>query len=72
MTERRDSQGRPTQRQMQILRLIAQGHANKAIARQLGITLNTVKCHNYRMFTRLGVTTRTGAVVLAYRNGWIA
>jgi DNA-binding NarL/FixJ family response regulator len=57
-----------TPRESEILRLIAQGHTNKQIARQLGISEKTVKTHCSRLFQRIGVVDRTQAAVWATRN----
>lgn len=52
-----------SERQNEILRLIAQGKSNKEIAHQLGLTTGTVKQHVYALFRKLGVRNRTMAVV---------
>jgi DNA-binding NarL/FixJ family response regulator len=57
-----------TPRESEILRLIAEGHTNKQIARQLGISEKTVKTHCSRLFQRIGVIDRTQAAVWATRN----
>jgi DNA-binding NarL/FixJ family response regulator len=55
-------------RERQVLALVGQGHANKQIARQLGITERTVKAHLTRIFERLGVTDRTQAAIWAQHH----
>ena len=52
-------------RQQQVLRLIAAGLANKQIARRLGIAESTVKVHTGNIFRRIGVTDRTSAALWA-------
>lgn len=52
-------------REDQVLRLLAQGLANKQIARSLGITERTVKVHVGNVFRRLGVSDRTSAALWA-------
>lgn len=52
-------------REEQVLRLVAAGLANKNIARQLGIAERTVKAHLTNIFQRLGVTDRTQAALWA-------
>lgn len=52
-------------REMDVLDLLALGHANKVIARKLAISPNTVKTHLARLFDKLGATTRTGAIANA-------
>ncbi len=57
-----------TRRELEILRLIVEGNANKQISRVLGISEKTVKSHCGRMFQRINVTDRTQAAVWATRN----
>ena len=52
-------------REEQVLRLVASGLANKHIARRLGIAERTVKAHLTNIFQRLGVTDRTQAALWA-------
>jgi LuxR family maltose regulon positive regulatory protein len=52
-------------RELQVLRLIAAGASNQEIARALNLTLNTVKKHSSNLFAKLGVTSRTQAVARA-------
>jgi DNA-binding NarL/FixJ family response regulator len=52
-------------RELQVLRLIAQGLANKQIGRALGISERTVKIHVGNVFRRLGVADRTSAALWA-------
>ena len=56
-------------RELEIWLLLAEGHSNRRIARQLGITENTVKGHVSALLVKLGVVSRVQAVVLAYRAG---
>lgn len=58
-----------SQRQMEVLHLAAQGLANKDIARALKRTENTVKVHLRNAYAKLGVSTRTQAMVAATRLG---
>jgi len=55
-------------RELQVLRLVAKGMANKQIGRALGITERTVKVHVGHVFRRLGVTDRTSAAIWARAN----
>jgi DNA-binding NarL/FixJ family response regulator len=59
-------------REVDILRLVANGHANKQIARDLSITEDTVKAHLRNIFGKLDVADRTHAVTVAVRRGIIA
>ncbi|MFG3602476.1 response regulator [Micromonospora chersina] len=52
-------------RERDVLELVAQGLANKQIARRLGITERTVKAHVGSLFRRIGVTDRTSAALWA-------
>lgn len=55
-------------REAEVLALVAEGLANKQIARRLGITVGTVKAHLTRIFEQLGVADRTQAALWAQRN----
>jgi DNA-binding NarL/FixJ family response regulator len=55
-------------REVEVLRLVAQGLANKQIARALGITERTVKAHLGRVFREIGVLDRTSAALWARDN----
>ena len=57
-----DPLARLTERQQQVIRLLSQGHANKVIARQLGISPSTVKVHVHAAFRALGVHSRLAAL----------
>lgn len=61
-----------TPREIEVLRLLAEGLANKAIALQLGISEHTVKFHLNAILGKLGAQSRTEAVVTAIRLGLIA
>ena len=55
-------------REREVLDLVAEGLANKQIARRLGITERTVKVHLGSVFRRIGVTDRTSAALWARDN----
>lgn len=57
-----------TGRETEVLRLVAQGLANKQIARVLGISERTVKAHLTNAFGRIGVTDRTSAALWVQRH----
>ena len=61
-----------TDREGQILRLIAQGLSNAEIAAQLVVSAETVKTHVGHVLTKLGARDRTQAVIRAYHSGFIA
>jgi DNA-binding NarL/FixJ family response regulator len=58
-----------TARQLDVLRLIAQGKPNKLISRELGLAERTVKAHISAVFRALHVTSRTQAALAAERLG---
>lgn len=62
----RDPAGRaPTDRQRQVLTLIAQGHSNKAIARTLGVSPATIKTHVANALASVGAANRAEAAIRA-------
>jgi DNA-binding NarL/FixJ family response regulator len=60
-----------TSREVQVLELLAEGLANKAIAARLGISDQTVKFHVASISSKLGAVNRTDAVRRAVRRGLI-
>ncbi|PWT75502.1 MAG: DNA-binding response regulator [Chloroflexi bacterium] len=61
-----------TERETDVLRLLAQGQANKHIARSLHIAEKTVKVHVSNILSKLGVQSRTQAALYAVRIGLVA
>jgi len=61
--------GRLSERQSQVLRSLAEGRANKEIARDLGLTPNTVKTHVAQVMALLGAANRTEAAAKARALG---
>jgi DNA-binding NarL/FixJ family response regulator len=61
-----------TQRELDVLRLLAEGLRQEEIGRRLGIGPETVRTHVRKACTRLGATSRTQAVATALRQGLIA
>src|SRR5574341_570106 len=59
-------------RELEILKLVATGASNKEIAQKLSITLNTVKVHLRNIFAKIGVASRTEAAMYAVRLGLAA
>jgi NarL family two-component system response regulator LiaR len=58
-----------TPREREVLALLAQGRANKVIARDLGVSERTVKTHVSNILAKLNLTDRTQAAVYAVRHG---
>jgi LuxR family maltose regulon positive regulatory protein len=55
-----------TERELEILRLICAGYSNPEIAKELVVTLNTVKKHTSNIYSKLGVRSRTQAIARAH------
>ena len=66
------SHGPLSDRESEVLGLLAKGLANKQIALALGISEHTVKFHVSSIYTKLNVTNRTEALREGLRGGWIA
>ena len=61
-----------TERQAELLQLVAAGHDNIAIARRLGLSPGTVRTHLEHIYARLGVSSRTAAAARAFPDTtWI-
>lgn len=60
-----------SQREMEVLHLATQGLSNQDIADKLSLSLRTVQAHLGHIFNKLGVSSRTEAVVRALKEGWI-
>jgi len=61
-----------TDREREVLTLIARGLSNQELAEQLFIADNTVKTHVKRIFTKLGARDRAQAIVIAYESGLVS
>ncbi len=60
-----------TPREIEVLRMVAEGLGNKEIASRLGISDHTVKFHISSIFAKLGASSRTEAVTVGIRQGLI-
>ena len=58
-----------SQRELEVLGLIARGHTNKDAAAQLFISEATVKTHLLHIYAKLGVKDRAAAVAVGYERG---
>lgn len=63
--------GNPTERELAVLKLVAQGHSNAEIGRALQLAETTVKTHVGHLLAKLGVSDRVQLVVLAYESGLV-
>src|ERR1700732_988422 len=62
------SQARPSPREIEIIRLLAEGKANKEIAAKLGITIRTVETHRAKIMRKLGLHSLTELIHYAIRH----
>jgi len=67
----RGSRGKLTQRQREILQLLANGESTTVAARELGLSEETIKTHTKNTLARLGARNRTHAVAIALRESLI-
>ena len=69
--ERRQGLESVSERELEVLRLVARGHSNREIAKGLFITEGTVKNHISSVLRKLGFRDRTQAALYAQEHGWI-
>ncbi|NLD45052.1 MAG: response regulator transcription factor [Chloroflexi bacterium] len=60
-----------SERELEVLQVVAAGKSNKEIADRLSISVYTVQVHLRNIYGKLGVASRTEAVTVALRRGWI-
>jgi DNA-binding CsgD family transcriptional regulator len=60
-----------TRRELEVLRLLAEGRTDREVAAALGVSHRTATTHVTGIFNKLGVTTRTAAVAQAIRAGLV-
>jgi DNA-binding NarL/FixJ family response regulator len=61
-----------SERELEVLKLAAKGMSNKEIAAQLALSVRTVQSHLGHIFDKLGVSSRTEAVLHALKAGWLS
>jgi ATP/maltotriose-dependent transcriptional regulator MalT len=61
-----------TERELEVLHLLAQGLTNREIAGRLTVVLGTVKAHNHHIFSKLGASNRVQALARARQLGLIS
>lgn len=66
-----EAQAPLSERELEVLALVARGLSNQEIARQLVISINTVKVHVRSIFEKMGVQSRTEATLAAIRLGLV-
>ncbi len=64
-------QTEPSERERQVLRMIAWGHSNKEIAARLDLSVKTVEVHKANAMRKLGMTSRIDIVRYAILQGWL-
>jgi two-component system, NarL family, response regulator NreC len=64
-------QGGPTDREEEVLRLIAWGYSNKEIASRLELSVKTVEVHKANAMKKLGMKSRIDIVRYALLQGWL-
>ena len=69
VTRRREGPGGLTAREVEVLRLVARGMSNKAVADALVISRKTAGNHIEHIYSKIGVTNRAAASVFAVQNG---
>jgi len=60
-----------TEREIEVIRWVAEGNSNKIVANKLGISEDTVKNHMRTILAKLGASDRTHAVTIAIRRGFL-
>ncbi|MGI9405793.1 MAG: LuxR C-terminal-related transcriptional regulator [Hyphomicrobiaceae bacterium] len=64
----RDPMDTLTNRERSLIELLARGHSNKALAQEIGISVNTVKFHLRNLYEKLSVDSRAQAIALYYTS----
>jgi DNA-binding NarL/FixJ family response regulator len=64
--------GRLSEREKEVLTLATKGLSNKDIAKELSITIRTVQAHFTSVFNKLSVNSRSEALLLGLKEGWLS
>jgi DNA-binding NarL/FixJ family response regulator len=67
----RTARRRPSDRELEVIRLVMEGATNAEIATTLGLSEKTVESHLRRLFDRYGLLSRTELAVIAIDEGWV-
>jgi DNA-binding NarL/FixJ family response regulator len=70
-THARPIREEPSPRELEVLRLLARGYANREIAAELGISVKTVDAHKANGMSKLGMSSRIELVRFAILQGWL-
>lgn len=60
-----------SQRELEVLKLSIEGLSNKEIAKELSVGIRTIQTHWRNIFNKLGVSSRTEAIIFGLKKGWI-
>ena len=60
-----------SERESDVLKLAARGLSNVAIAKELHLSVSTIESHLRAIFNKLGVGSRTEAVIESMKRGWL-
>jgi DNA-binding NarL/FixJ family response regulator len=63
--------GQLTERETEVVKLLARGHINREIAEQLDLSVKTIEVHKSRALHKLGLRSRADLVHYAVRQGWL-
>lgn len=60
-----------SKREVEVLRLLAEGFSNKEIAKELNLAVSTIANYTNSLYTRLSVDNRVRAIIVGRERGWI-
>jgi DNA-binding NarL/FixJ family response regulator len=62
----------PSPREVQVIRLVADGFSSEEVGQRMGLSSRTVEKHLTRLYVRYEVASRTQLAILGVRKGWIS